>query len=69
MVLEELLCTKPEHQCYSNEMNGKAWEECGAMAGSEARLAFLDVRNLFLITFLTIQHSLVAEFPFWLLTN
>lgn len=54
MVLEELLRTKPEHQCHSNEMNGKAWEECGAMAASEASLAFLDVRNLFLITFLTI---------------
>lgn len=34
-------------------MNAKAWEECGAMTGSEACLAFLDVQNFFLIAFLT----------------
>lgn len=34
-------------------MNGDAWEECGAMAGLEECLAFLDVRNFFLIAFLT----------------
>lgn len=53
MILEELPCTKAEHQCQSDEVNGKAWEECGAMTGSEACLAFLDVQNFFLIAFLT----------------
>lgn len=52
MTLEKLQCAKAEHQCQSNEVNRGAWDGYGALTGSEASPAFLDVR-IFLITFLT----------------
>lgn len=60
-ILEELPCTKAQHQCQSEGVNGKAWEECGAMPGGEACVTFLDVRNFSLIAFLSAsRHSLVC---------
>lgn len=66
MILEELPCTKAQHQCQSEGVNGKAWEECGAMPGGEACVTFLDVRNFSLIVFLSASDTawFVCRVPF-----